>query len=417
MKSGALMHGAIIAENEKDWIQKNLGDFGVQKVLALSEGFSSSKRNDFSVLGGFCSVSTHEVLLMNKGFCSDRFSGKRKLIRSSNLIDIVEDITLVSLQHILEAVGISRYPTVVISESKLWCMKIEQLLQKLDIYEASIDKIHKFIDESDTRMLKYLTNAFSLLYEGNIPSRIKDYDMWNDLLDIRSRLFGRYKMPVPFDTYSMVYAGMYSGLYSSVLKAKKILPKNSLVAIYEPISHASYEKGVRADFIGKMISPESSDLYLKKGGVNQEIGFIAFQNLIDSRGKEMKKYLAAAFLPNEINYFDFDFSKFPLIQHPGDRSMEFLDDISNIDLKQNPAFMWATNLLPTAQLLSIVSKMIILKDRFLKEKLELKGIQDSNVDLQKEISKVKKGDRNKMGELAEELISELQRQVKHIFGN
>lgn len=399
----------------ESWISSNLGEFGV-KVIGVSDGAENLERQDITALGGWCAVRTKDLSgIAENGTIFNPSTGKESAFSSTaEITDWIK--RAVSIDQVVDSIGMylgDNYAA--ISEEKLWSDRLIGVIEKrLKRQLSGLEKqeVEDAMQEAEKMRFEYTKRYLQFASGRDINlTRVVDRDIFDGLLEVRDEMLDTAGLPFPVfkriypnegtQNYSIVW-GMYTGLYFDLLKRSGYVttPKGIII---EPWWHAFNENNDAKIDVNSKIFGFGSNLYLGNAGINKNLGYIAFTDVMDGKGDRYRSGYSINEVPNKENYKSF-LEK--LLGQP---------DCMNLDLRKNPAFVWGVNLLPLGVTASLLNKMVDTKDAWQNEKV---GINSSSQSKQEKIQAVadararyKKG----MGDLASLVISELERMLIFVF--
>ncbi|EKE15286.1 MAG: hypothetical protein ACD_12C00090G0002 [uncultured bacterium] len=197
--------------------------------------------------------------------------------------------------------------------------------------------------------------------------------------------------------------GMYTGPYLALLKSKNYV-KTQKGIIIESVFHALSETRAKA-FVNGRIFGDSNNNYLTPKGLNQDLGFAAYVDVMSPNGDRFKENNLIDKLPNIMNYQNFLENLFQNSR------------CSSLTLSENPTFIWGVNLIPNTKTINSLYKMIEIKDNYKKAKKSLvfsSASKENNIgkttELKKEFSLL-------MQKQAETVNNELANMLKFVFSS
>lgn len=412
---GRVVDGLKGEELNSPQITKLFGQFG-QRLVSVSKGAERLLPQDVTAIGGWCAVRTIDMQLLQKGLITDPNTGEITNYQSPEQIcEWLERSP--SIDQVIEAIGLySGDKYIAISEEQMWGNRIKAavstqqrrplLQEEVNSIEASIQKAELFRFELTKRYIEYVT--------GKKPDflRFTDRDIYSDLVKVRNEMFKaagisleRLIKMFPEDNgiegYSLIW-GMYTGPYFALLKQKGIA-NTSKGVILEPWWHAIGETNSK-HYMNVLTYTPFWKNYFQKTGINGDLGFAAYANLMTQNGDLMWVSTPLNQMPNASNYNDFLERNFRQ------------ESCQNIDLSQNPAFIWGVNLLPYGRCQQALYEMVRIKDEY---KLSKKQITASSTDKDQTIQSVSQLKNESSQEIliqAEIVIEELKKMLQVVFG-
>lgn len=402
--------------NDLDNITQDLfGQFDV-RLVGVSKGIRRLQPNITTAIGGWCALRTADVnKLKEYGSVSDPLTGESKAITSINTMnDWLEQA--VSIDQIIEAVGLfkgNKY--VAISEVKLWADRIRlELSNRLNrpLTKKETNQIENSLRIAELKRFVYTQRYLNYANKcENSIVRVEDRDIWDDLVQIRDEMlrtigsnvitlingFPDEEKNIP--GYSIVW-GMYTGLYLNLLKSRGLVSTTNGLII-EPSFHAIGETKAKAYVSDKIFNEENN--YLVRGGINENLAFAAYAELMFPNGDRMSRRYTIDQIPNPLNYRIFISD---LIDNP---------DRTSLTLTENPVFVWGINLFPYGKTRIALQKMIEIRNAYKDARKYLGGYLYSKEDSSKKALELKIEFGQQMNEQALTVISELQLMFESVF--
>ena len=396
------------------WLDQRFGRFGV-KVLGVSDGAEKLRFQDVTVMGGWCAIRTADLMQLQQGIVVNPKSGVYEGYKDvGKVADWIQ--RAVSIDQIVEAIGLyNGSDFVAISEEKLWGERVkaavEGSLHRLLTTQEEV-QIAEAMQRAEERRYQTTKRYLSYTTERDIDlRRVVDTDIYGDLVQVRDNmldtagisldeLISQYSEEKTTKGYSIVW-GMYTGPYLALLKSKGYVqtPKGLIV---EPWMHAVSETRAKK-LVNQRIFGTSRNSYLTEGGVNQDLGFVAYADVMLPNGQRLRKSAPINAVPNQENY------------------QEFIDQLrddptcSSLTLSDNPAFVWGTNLLPFGRTKDILRQMVSIKEIYKQEKRARSKIAQTREEASRQALMVKEEYGSIMQQLAQQVITDLEGMLRFVF--
>lgn len=369
LPGGRLADSLSGSQLETSQIRRLFGPFSA-RLVSVSRGVEQLSSQDITVIGGWCAIRTADMLLIKSGVIIDPNTGQITRYKSTDEVcNWIE--TSPTIDQVIEAIGMYTGDAyVAISEEQLWGDRIKSAITNQlgrSLLPAEIISIEDSLTRAELKRYE-MTRRYIAFVTGKMPNftRFTDRDIYLDLLDVQKQMFKAAGITLDqliqmfpeekgIDSYSLVW-GMYTGPYFALLQQKGIAntPKGLII---EPWWHAIGE--TRAKNFMNIRTFEEPNNYFRKNGVNENLGFAAYANLMNPDGTQMWVATPLNKIPNLSNYPGFI------------REIFTQEACCNLDLSQNPAFIWGVNLLPFGVCKKALLEMLQIKDEYknLKKKL------------------------------------------------
>lgn len=430
LPKGGIYNGCL---PKYSWAEKNIGQTYYKTILA-SKGIENMKFGTYTVLGGWCSLRTKCVNDLSKGILTDPETG---LIQYYKNVDEVAQwlLNAVSADQIIESIGIYNGDSyAAISEEYLWSEKVIRILQKYfsrKLLNSEQDKIRQSIRISDDRRYKITKRYIEQVQNKKIAlTKIIDSDIFSELIKSRDRILNNFNISLVdlgkrlatnrgllknknnndrkailedirfyVNNYSIVML-MYTGYYLEILKKKGYVETAKAIVI-EPYSHIQSNE-FEGEFKGIVFSSnKGKNNYHIKDGINENIGFIAVDDVSTYACKRIKLSKSIFEVPNIKNY-----NKFIDI-------LSSDKNISILDLRHNPVFMCGVNYLPYSKCREALLEMINIRNEYLIRKRKIKYYPENESFY--EIAELKKNKSLLIYKQALIVLNELDRSFSKIF--
>jgi hypothetical protein len=413
-KPGGRLVGGIEADVVSPTIDRQFGQFG-ERVLFVSRGTEKLDTEQTTALGGWCALRTEDVSRMQQGRLTDPATGEVR--RYTSVPEVADWITrAISIDQCIEAIGIytgNNYAA--ISEEQLWGDRVKGIVanqfgRALTAAEAA--QVEGAMQAAELRRYEY-TKRYITLVSGQEPNlkRVVDGEISGDLQQVRDemldtagismeKLKGQFPNDLSIDNYSLVW-GMYTGPYLTMLRNRGYVqtPKGLLV---EPWMHAVSETEAKTEVNDRFFGNRAND-YLVAGGINQDLGFAAYSDVMLPNGDRMRSSLPISAVPNQENYSAFVQA---LAEEPG---------CGSLDLAANPAYVWGVNLFPYGNTKNALYRMIDIKRDYKEMRSAIKKNGQSRQDMQQTMALMKKTFEGDMQDQAIEVILGINSMLQTVF--
>lgn len=418
---GALLEGSGYILNDATFTAM-LGGFASERVLGYSpEAAQECLDGNVVYLGGVCALSTRESTLLGIGQIEDPVTGRTT--RAETDTEFSDAVTAV---QVFETIGLSDDPSAIVLEDTLWANRgIDKLRANIGIDEGAETRFRDTIATRNIRTAKALQRLRGYLFEA--PSElgiVRDTTIMDELRFKTDKMLADLGLPPDDNDYRLVYAGMYSYVWREIMESQGIVDSDQLAVIYEPWKHFAPEDGADGPISNFRRQLLRQAPFLQPDSPSERLGLMAYIEPRDPNGRILRKSMPVALLPNTKNYRDFDFGKFPVVPKktnalPTANEFQFVDDMANVTLNQNPAFLWGLVYPPTDKTQDIMRAMVSLS---VEVKVKSKSVFQKNINLsakeKQELSKQLRGTfSSEMAGLSEQLIAELEATTKVMFGD
>ena len=394
LPKGGLYKGCL---PKHKWAQENIGHTYYKTILA-SKGIESTKFGTYTVLGGWCSLRTKCINDLTKGILTDPETGFTQYYKS---VDEVAQwlLNAISADQIIESIGMYNGDSyAAISEEYLWSEKVIRILQKYfsrKLLNFEKDKIKQSIRISDDKRYQITKKYIEMVQNKKINlTKIIDNDIFSDLVKSRDKMLNDFNISLMdlgkrlainrgllknkndhdkkvieedinfyINNYSIVML-MYTGYYLEILKEKGYV-KTPKAIVIEPYAHVQSNE-FEGEFKGIIFSSnKGKNNYHIEGGINENIGLIAMDDVSNYACKRIKLSKSIFEVPNIKNY-----SKFI-------DTLSLDKNISILDLRNNPAFMCGINYLPYGKCSKALLEMVNIRNEYLIQKHKIKDYQNN----------------------------------------
>ena len=415
------------------WSEENIGQTYYKTILA-SKGIENMKFGTYTVLGGWCSLRTKCVNDLSKGIFTDPKTG---FIQKYKNVDEVADwiAHAISVDQIIESIGMYNGDSyAAISEEYLWSEKVIRIVQKYfsrKLLNSEQDKIRQSIRISDDRRYQITKKYIELVQNKKITlTKIIDSDIFSELVLARDKMLNDFNISLVdlgrqlttnrgllknknkndkkeiqedinfyINNYIIVML-MYTGYYLEILRAKGYV-KTAKAIVIEPYAHVQSNE-FEGEFKGAVFSSDKGkNNYHIKGGINENIGFIAMDDVSTYACKRVKLIKSIFNVPNIKNY-----NKFIDI-------LSTDKNISILDLRNNPVFMYGINYLPYGKCRKALLEMVDIRNEYLIRKRKIKYYPENESFY--EIKELKKNKSILIYKHALIVLNELDRLFSKIF--
>ncbi len=417
----ALYEGDILSPK---WGRKHLGET-YDKVVLATRGVETAFQdvNEYTTLGGWCVLRTFDTVKLTKGLLTHPITNKAYPI--TDITNVAEWIVSnIALDQIVETVGYhpsNRY--VAISEVELWTKKIVTLLE---------GQLEEHLTPSDTQLIqssienvelqKYQLTQKYLEYIAGGPvnlTRVVDSDIFDELIQGRDRILTTVGLSIEalveptlarfessqkmkqrdrlihyIQDYSIAWF-LYTGEYLKILqKAKYVITPKALLV--NPWKYALNSEIEGKQLFGDKVF-QGQHAYLRKGGINENIGFIALDQPSTYGMKRLRTNTSIANVPNIKNYRQY------ISNLRQDEKLGFLD------ISQNQAFQDTLNFFPYARGAELLTRMIhVINDYKNRYKALPKQKQHARLSIREQYS-------SEVYDLSQQMITELELLCAHLF--
>lgn len=408
--------GGLVEPNQgapmEDFIQRQFGDFGV-KILGVSDGAENLAPQDITVIGGWCAIRTADMLQLQQGVITTPTLGIAIEYRS---VDQVADWIkqAISIDQIVEAIGIyngTNYAA--ISEEKLWGDRVKSavessLRRRLNLVETG--QLEVAMEIAELARFKFTKRYIEYIQGGTISlSRVVDRDIYTGLVAVRDEmlktarvslggLLDRYPQERTTAGYSIVW-GMYTGPYLALLQERGYVstPKGLIV---EPWMHAISETRSRR-MVNQNIFERGKNPYLAQSSANQNLGFVAYADVMLGMGERVRQTIPISGVPNQQNYKEFI------------GNLNANGESANPSLADNPVFVWGVNLLPFGNTKDALYKMITIKDAYKASRKNLGNLPKEEAS--RKADQLRNDYSTFMAQQSEFVINELRKLLQYVF--
>lgn len=417
---GALLEGAGYILNDATFTVM-LGSFAAEKVIGYSpEAAQECLDGNAVYLGGVCALSTRESTLLGRGKIESPVESQPKEAQEDP--ELSDAVTAV---QVFETIGLTDDPSAIVLEDTLWSNRvIEKLRASTGLDEEDAEQARFTIETRNARTAQALQRLRNYIFEA--PSDlvvVRDTPIMDELRQKTDKMLADLGLPPDNNDYRLVYGGMYSYVWREIMESQGAVGTDQLAMIYEPWKHFAPEDGKDGPITNFRRQLLKQAPYMQPGSPAERIGLMVYMEPRDPNGRILRKSVPMALLPNSENYADFDFSKFPVVPKktnalPDASEFQYVDDIANLTLNKNPAFLWGLAYPPTETTQTIMSVMVRLSAEA-KEKSKavfqvnsaLSAKQKQQLSLQ-----VRGAFSSQMQELSEVLIQEIQAMNSAMFG-
>lgn len=427
---GGLYQGCL---PKHKWAQENIGQTYSKTILA-SKGIESMKFGTYTALGGWCSLRTKCVNDLSKGILTDPKTGL--IQKYKNVDEVVQWLSnAISADQIVESIGLYNGTSyAAISEERLWSEKVIRIMQKYfsrKLLSFEKDKIRLSIRISDDKRYQITKKYIEIVQNKKINlTKIIDNDIFSDLVKSRDKILRDFNISLMdlgkrlitnrgllknknddekkaiqedlhfyINNYSIVML-MYTGYYLEILKENNYI-KTPKAIVIEPYPHIQSNE-FEGEFKGMVFSSnQGKNNYHVEGGINENIGFIAIDDVSTYACKRIKLIKSISEVPNIKNYNKFI------------DSLSFDKNVSILDLRNNPVFMLGINYLPYGKCRKALLEMIEIRNEYLIRKSKIKYYHENESFY--EITELKKNKSLQIHKQALIVLDELDKLFSRIF--
>ena len=423
--TGSLLEGCNPTNEETAMLTKRLGLFAAERVVGFSPELASSITDQTIFVGGVCALSTRESTLTGLGRLEDPVTGEVRRADADEVLDFSDVVTAV---QVFETIGLTPEPSAIILEDTLWSNRvIDKLQASVGIDDEAADFVGKVVEARNDRTLNALQRLRGYLFES--PSNlvaVRDTAVMDELTTRTDEMLSKLGVPPAPDAneYRFVYAGMYSYVWRDILVNQGVVDEDQLMVIYEPWKHFAPEDNPTDKISSFRRELLQAAPFMQSGSPSEKLGLIAYMEPRDPNGRLVRKSVPTALLPNSKNYGSFDFSRFPVVPKkanalPTVNEFQFDDKPDELTLSKNPAFLWGLVYPPTPKTQEIMQAMATLSSE---SKVKSKSVFQENMALsvqeKQQLSAQLRGTySHEMGELGEQLITEMQSITNVLFGD
>lgn len=391
-------------------------------IIGVSKGAEKLRIDDITAIGGWCALKTADMdRIRNDSSITDPLTGvTERIISVQQMAEWLE--RAIDIIQIREAVGIFKGTEyVAISEVESWGDRMKSEAARClgrSLLPIEITRLEDALNNAELKRFTYTQRYLDYVTkrENNLV-RVVDYDISSDLDRIRDEMLEEAgislkELQVKFPNergslpgYSRIW-GMYLGSWLQLLQTKGFIT-TSKGMIIEPTSHALGETKAKAD-VNYRIFGDKRNSYLNKTGINANLAFATFADVLYPSGDRMAKKYTVDRLPNPENWPSF-------LRNIEDDQMS-----GDLTLSRNPAFIWGVNLFPYGQARTALLRMVLIKDTYQQQKnaLGLEGLnssQDAKESNTVKVQKLKIEYALQMREQAQIVIAEMGKMFVNIF--
>lgn len=419
---GHLPNGLTLPELTGKFAKFNqvLGEFAPRVLIVSNPNNPFTLSSDqIAIVGGWCALRTRDIAdLSQRCVIMSPETGELSQIKSVEQVNewIENSVTFDQVVESVGAVNGSEYA--VISERQLWVQRIKSKLAQVLGKRITRDEQNQIEDAVENAEVKrsQLTERYLSFVTGKpiMFNRIVDEDIKNDLKRAQVETFSkaglslqRLKNRFPkdaatIDSSAIVWA-MYSEPYLNVLRERGFLSKKTAF-IVEPSLHTYADTQAGNEVVQRIY--QEKGIYLNKKGFNENTGFIAFMECVNSNGQNVRKHLGVGEVPNVSNW--------QMLIASGLLAPERNLVISP---KENQLFVWGTNILPFGKTQASLLRLVDLQGQFQEEKAKIASVfspgiakKDPNVrtDIQRKVEELRQQFLIQVGEENDKIARGLQ---------